>query len=373
MTAQLTQLTVGAQYTLQFYWAIRAAGSVSDTTAGNATESLYSVSYAGVTLYTSPQNLADAGGWALISVPFTASAASGNLIFNVTSLSNEDHTLLFDAVIVRSVAGPPTAYVQSSTAYGFEYPNLSVGSQVQYYYNPQQVAGFQPWQWYTPAGSFQSQGGIAALGSPFDPPAPSAPPQGTQYGFVQVTPLAGGQLSSWMSANVSGLTSGSNYYVSFAWAIRVQTVSTDDTPGNVTSASFTVTLGATTIYSSPKNLSDAGGWALVNSNTFSAPNGIAALGRTHQLVNGTVAWRGGRRIWQNAAVATLTVRVLGEAFIAAYLEAEGAALLATVGAYRMEGPGIQLFTAIDGEHSTILGLPMLPLLGFLRQQGVLTA
>jgi len=98
----------------------------------------------------------------------------------------------------------------------------------------------------------------------------------------------------------------------------------------------------------------------------------ALSGRTHQLVNGTVAWRGGQRIWQNAAVATLTVRVLGEAFIEAYLAAEGAALLATVGAYRMEGPGIHLFTAVDGEHSTILGLPMLPLLGFLRQQGVLT-
>lgn len=99
----------------------------------------------------------------------------------------------------------------------------------------------------------------------------------------------------------------------------------------------------------------------------------ALSGRTHQLVNGTVAWRGGQRIWQNAAVATLTVRVLSEAFIAAYLAAEGEALLATVGAYRMEGLGVQLFSAVDGEHSTILGLPMLPLLGFLRQQRLLTA
>lgn len=98
----------------------------------------------------------------------------------------------------------------------------------------------------------------------------------------------------------------------------------------------------------------------------------ALSGRTHQLVNGTVAWRGGQRIWQNAVVATLTVRTLSEAFIAAYLATEGEALLATVGAYRMEGAGIHLFTAVDGEHSTILGLPMLPLLGFLRQQGVLT-
>jgi len=99
----------------------------------------------------------------------------------------------------------------------------------------------------------------------------------------------------------------------------------------------------------------------------------ALSGRTHQLVNGTVGWRGGQRIWQNVAVATLTVRVLSDAFIAAYLAAEGEALLATVGAYRMEGRGVQLFSAVDGEHSTILGLPMLPLLGFLRQQRLLTA
>ena len=98
----------------------------------------------------------------------------------------------------------------------------------------------------------------------------------------------------------------------------------------------------------------------------------ALSGRTHQLVNGTVAWRGGQRIWQNAAVATLHVRQLGDAFIAAYLAAEGEALLATVGAYRMEGLGMHLFSAVEGEHSTILGLPMLPLLGFLRQQGLLT-
>ena len=99
----------------------------------------------------------------------------------------------------------------------------------------------------------------------------------------------------------------------------------------------------------------------------------ALSGRTHQLVNGTVAWLGGRRIWQNAAIGTLTMRPLSDAFIAAYLAAEGEALLATVGAYRMEGLGIHLFTAVDGEHSTILGLPMLPLLGFLRQQGALKA
>ena len=273
MTAQLTQVQANAQYTLQFYWAVRAALSESDPGPGNSTQSLFTVSYAGQTIYTSASNLGDAGGWAFVSAPFTPTATSGNLIFNVTSQSNQDHTLLFDAVIVRSPS-PPLALVQPSTVYGFESPNLSLGSQLSYYYNPPQVAGSQPWTWYVQPGTFLSLGGVALSGSPFDPPAPSAPPQGSQYGFVQVIP---GNLMSWMSANVSGLTSGSNYYLSFSWAIRVQTTNTDLTPGNVTSSSFVITLGSTTIYTSPANLSDAAGWLLVNSNTFSAPNGITPL------------------------------------------------------------------------------------------------
>ena len=275
MTAVLTSLTVNTQYTLQFYWAIRAAKSVSDTTAGNSTQSLYSISYAGTPIYTSPANLASTGGWTMVSVPFTPTVASGNLIFNVTSLINQDHSILFDAIIVRSPAGPLVATISSGTLYGFEYPNLSVGSQVQYYYNPQQVAGFQPWLWSV--GPTQGQGGVAAAGSPFDPPSPALPPQGNQYGFVQIAPGAGGLLTAWMSANVSGLTSGSNYYVSFSWGIRAQQVITDNTLGNVTTASFVVTIGGTTIYTSPVNLSDAGGWALVNSNTFTGPSGVVPL------------------------------------------------------------------------------------------------
>jgi septum formation protein len=97
----------------------------------------------------------------------------------------------------------------------------------------------------------------------------------------------------------------------------------------------------------------------------------AFSGASHQLVNGTVAWRFGQRVWQNVSVATLHVRPLSQVFIAAYLAAEGEALLATVGAYRLEGAGVHLFHRIEGEHSTILGLAMLPLLGFLRQHGVL--
>ena len=69
----------------------------------------------------------------------------------------------------------------------------------------------------------------------------------------------------------------------------------------------------------------------------------------------------------------MTMRDFSEAFLDAYLAAEGERVLGSVGAYRLEGPSIHLFTRIQGDHAAILGLPLLELLGFLRQHGVLTA
>ena len=97
----------------------------------------------------------------------------------------------------------------------------------------------------------------------------------------------------------------------------------------------------------------------------------ALRGRTHELVSAMVCWRGGARVWQHLARPRLTMRDFSDGFLDAYLEAEGEAVLASVGAYRLEGPGVQLFDRIEGEHSAILGLPLLPLLGFLRQHGLL--
>ena len=112
---------------------------------------------------------------------------------------------------------------------------------------------------------------------------------------------------------------------------------------------------------------------------FDKPEGMAGAaehlralsGRPHVLETATVAWRGGRQIWQHLERPQLTMRPLTESFIAAYLALEGEAVLGSVGAYRLEGPGVQLFSQVQGEHSAILGLPLLPLLGFLRQHGVL--
>ncbi len=67
------------------------------------------------------------------------------------------------------------------------------------------------------------------------------------------------------------------------------------------------------------------------------------------------------------------MRAVSDAFLDAYLAAEGEATLTSVGAYRLEGLGAQLFDRVEGEHAAVLGLPLLPLLGFLRQHGVLLA
>ena len=94
-------------------------------------------------------------------------------------------------------------------------------------------------------------------------------------------------------------------------------------------------------------------------------------GRRHELVTALVCHRAGQRIWQHVAKPRLTMRDFSDAFLEAYLAAEGEALLSSVGAYRLEGHGAQLFDRIEGDQTAILGMPLLPLLGFLRQHGVL--
>jgi nucleoside triphosphate pyrophosphatase len=100
---------------------------------------------------------------------------------------------------------------------------------------------------------------------------------------------------------------------------------------------------------------------------------LALRGRAHVLVTAIVCLRDGREVWRHVARPSLRMRHFSEAFLDAYLAAEGAAVLSSVGAYRLEGLGVQLFEAVHGEHAAVLGLPLLPLLGFLRQHGVLTA
>jgi septum formation protein len=96
----------------------------------------------------------------------------------------------------------------------------------------------------------------------------------------------------------------------------------------------------------------------------------ALSGKTHRLVSAVVAYRNMVRVWHHVDSAKLTVRPLSDAFIESYLDQAGEAALSSVGAYQLEGLGAQLFTRIDGDYFTVLGLPLLPLLGFLRANGV---
>ena len=93
----------------------------------------------------------------------------------------------------------------------------------------------------------------------------------------------------------------------------------------------------------------------------------ALRGQTHRLVTAVVCRRGGQEVWRHVAEPRLRMRGFSDAFLEDYLAAEGDAVLACVGAFRLEGLGVHLFDSVQGEHAAILGLPMLPLLGFLRQ------
>lgn len=98
---------------------------------------------------------------------------------------------------------------------------------------------------------------------------------------------------------------------------------------------------------------------------------VALRGREHRLVTAILCWRHGQRVWQHVAEPRLRMRDVSDAFIDAYLAAEGERVLTSVGAYRLEGPGAQLFEAVQGEHAAVLGVPLLALLDFLRGHGLL--
>jgi len=96
-------------------------------------------------------------------------------------------------------------------------------------------------------------------------------------------------------------------------------------------------------------------------------------GTTHRLTSAAVVALGGEPIWRHVDTAKLTMRPFSDAFLESYLDAEWPAIGGCVGGYRLEGLGAQLFSRIDGDHFTILGLPLLPLLDWLRARGELAA
>ena len=95
----------------------------------------------------------------------------------------------------------------------------------------------------------------------------------------------------------------------------------------------------------------------------------ALRGRMHRLHAGVVVAQGGQPIWRDVQTSTLWVRPFSDAFLDDYLAREGEAVLKSVGCYRLEGLGAQLFTRIQGDYFAILGLPLLGLLDLLRRHG----
>ncbi len=98
---------------------------------------------------------------------------------------------------------------------------------------------------------------------------------------------------------------------------------------------------------------------------------VSLRGRGHRLVNGLALVRGGRVIWQYDDEARLWMRDFDDAFLENYLAGAGPEVLESVGVYRLEGRGAQLFARIEGDFFSILGLPLLPLLEALRREGIL--
>ncbi len=89
---------------------------------------------------------------------------------------------------------------------------------------------------------------------------------------------------------------------------------------------------------------------------------------THQLNSAVVLVKDGETLWRHVSIARMTMRDLDPGFVGRYLGRVGDAALSSVGAYQVEGPGIQLFDRIDGDYFTIVGLPLLPLLAELRKE-----
>jgi septum formation protein len=96
-------------------------------------------------------------------------------------------------------------------------------------------------------------------------------------------------------------------------------------------------------------------------------------GKRHDLVSAAVIAENGRPVWRVVDRAKMFVRPLSEAFIEHYLDMEWPAIAGCVGCYRIEGPGVQLFSRIEGSQFTVLGMPLLPVLDYLRVRGALTS
>jgi septum formation protein len=135
-------------------------------------------------------------------------------------------------------------------------------------------------------------------------------------------------------------------------------VSSDHAGKTVVGADQTLALGAR-LFSKPADRAQA------------AEQLRALAGGSHELHAAVAVARDGKILFETLSIACMTMRRLSEAEINAYLDEAGEAVVTSVGAYQLEGLGVHLFERIAGDHFTILGLPLLPLLAFLRSERLL--
>jgi septum formation protein len=151
-------------------------------------------------------------------------------------------------------------------------------------------------------------------------------------------------------------------------------------------AELAVSLAAAKAVSVANRMSDAlvvGADQVLNfeSRVFDKPENLAAArdhlkqlrGKSHVLETALCCAVGGKIVWRHHGQATLTMRSFSDEFLEDYLARMGQEVTTSVGGYKLEGAGIQLFDNIAGDYFTILGLPLLPLLDFLRRQGAIAA
>ena len=111
---------------------------------------------------------------------------------------------------------------------------------------------------------------------------------------------------------------------------------------------------------------ETGGWRLPQ-------RGLPALHAVRLLASAAVVAENGRAVWRHVERARLFVRPLSAAFIETYLDQEWPAIAGCVGCFRIEGRGVQLFKRIEGDHFTVLGMPLFPVLDYLRTRGELAS
>lgn len=146
-----------------------------------------------------------------------------------------------------------------------------------------------------------------------------------------------------------------------AMALRLATAKAVSVPGEWVIGSDSVVSAGGRLFDKPRDRDDA------------AEHLRFFSGKAMHLTSAVALARGGTLDWSHAESAVLQVRPLSDDFIAQYLDAEWPEVGYTVGVFRLEARGVQLFDRIDGDHFTILGMPLIPLLGALRSRGLLSA